>query len=383
VLRIIDNSVLTQSQGELDEIGGHVSSLANLVFDSKHVSMYHDAETLKAEYVDDLRRANLIPPREKLEPIFSGEDLEELGLDELDRDKIAEKPKRVGPGRPVVDLLGEYSSSDRTIIIYDKMCLLVGSALKINPSVLRRVVAAHEVSHAVTHMGRHEGEIWKEFADADRMDKELLAQAYCLFYLKKMKDTAALRAFYKMARHQDFIYNTWKTLADEDIEVVNEAHLRARRKGRYMLRDMEEMVPELEFNLLPHEELLAAIEERIDLIEGGVNTYKREHADAPSNLMSVAKLLGKGKEYDNLLRKNFEIDTAMKSLKETTEMLDGIKREIAVYRENHPELPNRRIELADRVGKREAYLDLLERRLDLERDLLRRYRKGIWEPLDL
>jgi hypothetical protein len=376
---MIDNSVLTQSKEELDEIGGHVSSLASLVFDSTSVTMYHDAETLKAAYVDELRRANLIPPREKLEQILSGEDLGKLGLDERDKDKVAEKPKRVGPERPVVDLLGEYSSLNRTIIIYDKMCLLVGTTLKINPSVLRRVVAAHEVSHAVTHMGRHEGEIWKTFPNADRMDKELFAQAYCLFHLKKMKDTAALKAFYKLAKHQDFIYNTWKAFADEDIELVNEAHLRARRKEPVILMDVVEETEEI----LPETTPMALVQDKIDAIEMEIARYCNTHPKAPSDIMSVAKLLGKGKEYDNLLRKEHAIDTAMKPLAENNMMLEEIKREIAVYRENHPELSNRRIELADRIGKREAYLDLLEKKLDLERDLLRQYRTGIWEPLDL
>jgi len=379
VVRTIVNSILTQSQEELERISGHVSSLANLVFDSTSVTMYHDAETLKARYVDDLRRANLIPPREKLEQILSGEDLGKLGLDERDKDKVAEKPKRVGPERPVVDLLGEYSPRNRTIIIYDKMCLLVGTALKINPSVLRRVVAAHEVSHAVTHMGMHGGEIWKTFAYADRTDKELFAQAYCLFHLKKMKDTAALKAFYKLAKHQDFIYNTWKTFADEDIELVNEAHLRARRKEPVILIDVVEETEEI----LPETTPMALVQDKIDAIEMEIARYCNTHPKAPSDIMSVAKLLGKGKEYDNLLRKEHAIDTAMKPLAENNMMLEEIKREIAVYRENHPELSNRRIELADRIGKRETYLDLLEKKLDLERDLLRQYRTGIWEPLDL
>lgn len=100
-------------------------------------------------------------------------------------------------------------------------------------------------------------------------------------------------------------------------------------------------------------------------------------------MMSIAKILGKGKEYDELLRKRFEIDSALEPLEKTIEMLAGVEREIAACRENHPELPNRRVELADRIGKREAYLDLLERKLDLEGDLLCRYRTGIWKREDL
>jgi hypothetical protein len=358
---------MIQSRRELENISGHVSSLANLAFDSNLVSMYHDPETLRKEGIDSLHKANLIPPEEKLAGIISEEDMKALGCSEGNSDTKG-KPGRVDSDHPLADILGIYYPSRLKVVVYDKMCLVVGIALGINPRVLRRVVAAHEVSHAVTHMGRHEGDIWKEFAYADRMDLELFAEVYCLFCLRDMKDTVALNAFYRLARHQNFIYNTWKIFADENIELVNEGHLLARRKGRICYKDIEEKVSDISKS--GYFEALEIIQKDIDVTEMKLFSYQRDHQGLPRDLGEVAKIMGIGEKYDDLLRKQFFFEHSIKPLEETEERIQRIEREISTYLENHPELKGLRIEPASLIGKWDEYLGLLKKRRDLERDLI-------------
>jgi hypothetical protein len=64
---------------------------------------------------------------------------------------------------------------------------------------------------------------------------------------------------------------------------------------------------------LPAMTELDALQSAIDDIEIDIIRYRREHPEAPQDLLAVAKLMGRGKEYDALLRKRFELEPEMRT----------------------------------------------------------------------
>jgi hypothetical protein len=165
-----------------------------------------------------LRKAKLLPDRDRLMSILSEAEVRGLELPVAD------------PGRPgvldhkssITELMGVYLPDKREIIVYDKMCEIVAARLDLDVETLKRVVAAHEVAHAVTHLGKDEkSRIWRFFGDAREEDKELFAQIYPLFYFREVKDRKGMDAFRKLAKHQDDLYNSWRRYEHSDLEEVN------------------------------------------------------------------------------------------------------------------------------------------------------------------
>ena len=84
---------------------------------------------------------------------------------------------------------------------------------------LMQVVLAHEVAHAVTHLGKDEkGEIWDQFSRADAQDKEQFAQAYSLIFFKADGKEQYERIFRELANHQSKKYNSWEQYDAKSIE---------------------------------------------------------------------------------------------------------------------------------------------------------------------
>jgi hypothetical protein len=156
----------------------------------------------------------------------------------LDRPESDNPPANAGIDIPaeitrfrIFDVLGQYFPRERRIVIYDKMCDLVASQLKVDNEWLRYLVTIHEIAHAVTHLG---GDIftldpsWKNFDRADKSDKESLAQAYTFFFLKKRNNLEALRVFKEINKFQSARYRGWEKFENEGLGALN-AELRKKR----------------------------------------------------------------------------------------------------------------------------------------------------------
>jgi len=196
-----------------------ISRLTTLRFDAPSVAMRHDMDAIRYDVMPRLRKAGLLPSRGKLKGILSASEVRDL-------DPPAEDPGKPGAldgGSSIVELMGVYLPDRREVIVYDKMCKIVAAGLGLDVEPLKRVVAAHEVAHAVTHLGKDEKDrIWYFFDKALTEDKELFAQIYPLFHFRKVRDKQALGVFLKLADHQDDIYNLWRKHEHSDIEDVND-----------------------------------------------------------------------------------------------------------------------------------------------------------------
>ncbi len=151
------------------------------------------------------------------------------------QDELMRKEKRIYPeSMSIIDTLGEYFSEEKKIVIYNKMCAVTASALKVAYDELEYVVALHEVSHAVTHLGEenrlNSGLIWEYFNLADPFDKELFAQVYPLFYLENRREKDAVDTFFRLANYQSGIYNSWRIYRRLGIGDINELLRLLRRK---------------------------------------------------------------------------------------------------------------------------------------------------------
>ena len=155
------------------EISKEIATLTDLEFNER-VLIRYDSITLKRESVQILFNAGLCTDSDAKQW--------DLRRDESEPNFPIENS--------IIDILGEYcpnimensySPAKKEIVIYEKMCQLAAAALKVDVELLKEVVIAHEIAHAVTHLGKDsDGEIWTQFCCAKTEDKELFAQIYSL-----------------------------------------------------------------------------------------------------------------------------------------------------------------------------------------------------------
>lgn len=128
--------------------------------------------------------------------------------------------------KSVTDMLGDYFPSDRKIVIYRGVCEDTAKSLGVGYSTLEYVVALHEITHAVTHLGEEgspgSGIIWDFFPEADLWDKELFAQIYPLIHLVGHREMEALDVFQKLSVNQHAIYNSWRVYQAFPLTEINE-----------------------------------------------------------------------------------------------------------------------------------------------------------------
>ena len=105
------------------------------------------------------------------------------------------------------------------------MCESTAELFGIPYQVLEYLVALHEISHAVTHLGEEgftgSGIIWAFYPHADLWDRELFAQIYPLFHLVKNNEQEALDAFRVLSRNQLAIYNSWQIYQHIPLREIN------------------------------------------------------------------------------------------------------------------------------------------------------------------
>lgn len=187
------------------DLFGCLAQLANLCC-VEHVPVLesHDLKKRGLQYLID---AGLCPTSRELFDMYPETSEMDLDFHEQNRPWDPVFPEKLS----IFDLLGEYRSSKKEIVIYVEMCKIVARNLNVSAGVLRRVVETHEVAHAVTHLGedRHGGK-WGSFRRAKSEDKELFAQIYAWWHFCEAEDADAEDCFRKLSHHQDSRYNSWR-----------------------------------------------------------------------------------------------------------------------------------------------------------------------------
>jgi len=208
-----------------EKSGSEISQLTTLRFDRGLVVMRHDSDTLRYDLIPRMRKAKLLPNKRKMKGILSPAEVGDLDLPETNVGRSG----RLDDESSIIELMGVYQPRSKEVIVYDKMCEIVGARLDLDVETLKRVVAAHEVAHAITHVGEDEKDrIWYFFEEAKFEDKELFAQIYPLFHFRKSGDRAALSVFRRLADHQDDVYNLWKKYENSRVGEVNEVLMEKR-----------------------------------------------------------------------------------------------------------------------------------------------------------
>ena len=164
----------------------------------------------------------------------------------------------------IFDTLGEYSSARKEITIFTRMCSITAKSLRIDLNSLKSIVRAHEVAHAVTHLGRdNQGRIWDHFGAATSEDKELFAQLYALRYFEIAGDKLAVNRFKRLSDRQDSRYNSWRIYDGATLALINRDLLDARMKrptptipgtGKQSHDESNERIPAIDTIVVPAQE---------------------------------------------------------------------------------------------------------------------------------
>ena len=145
------------------------------------------------------------------------------------------------------DLLGDYLPAERKIVIYKKVCASTAESLGTPYEALEYLVALHEISHAVTHLGEEgfpgSGIIWEFYPHADLWDKELFAQIYPLFHLAQNNDHVTLDVFRMLSLNQLVIYNSWQIYQHIPLREINKLLSMTRLKRFCVWMDLDPSRP--------------------------------------------------------------------------------------------------------------------------------------------
>ncbi len=183
-----------------------------------------------------------------------------------------EVPRTFPETLSVADIFGEYDPDKRQITIYTKMIQFAVETMgdkDIDFDSLKNVILFHEVTHAVTHIGKdEENRIWGNFKSAPSDDKELFAQIYpyylfknvdTLFTARKPEEEKTKKAlgyvfskffyvFSQLCKHQDVRYNLWLRLKGLSLDEINQA-LRNARQNKIPFQDF---FVEISYDVLRH-----------------------------------------------------------------------------------------------------------------------------------
>ena len=198
-----------------------IATLAGLKSDQTRVAIFHSMEEPKRHLVKKLHLAGLCDKRDASKHDFCG------------HDQVLDSPQY--PSEiSIVDVLGEYYSDTKTIVIYDKLCEIAANVLKdairVDAEMLKQVVEIHEIAHAVTHIGRDADDgIWEYFELAGSEVKEFFAQAYSMKYYQSKNDEIHMKILAELSKHQDDRYNLWQEWTDRPLNGLNDKLLEARR----------------------------------------------------------------------------------------------------------------------------------------------------------
>jgi hypothetical protein len=299
---------------ELSSVSRVVSGISELSFNPEDVLFYHDSTSFDRRHV----RILLDIGRSLTDKDFQGlpDDLtKEFGMDGGGQRVLS---KKLSQGVVIEDLLGAYYPDTHTIVIYDVMCKIASRALDIDNPTLTRVVIAHEIVHAVTHLGKDSsGMMWKYFGQASDLDKELFAQVYSLLCLRHRKDKSGIDAFMRLSAYGDEIYESWRKYESVPAAVVNSALRWARVKtvgpGASNARELMDFMDSVREDITErvrrgtldetpawyYPDMIRHLRERILKEQGPASTdyYRERHEYLEDQLAEVEGLLGSGKKH--------------------------------------------------------------------------------------
>ncbi len=218
-----------------------IAGLAGLYFE-------HD---VSIEYSDERRQGVLVT-------VDAAVFLEQSLADKPDAENGSGRSEKQGPPgqrerffQPVdqsaTDLLGDYLPEEKRIVIYKKVCESTAESLGAPYEMLEHLVAIHEISHAVTHLGEEgfpgSGIIWEFYPHADLWDKELFAQIYPLFHSAQNNDQATLDVFRMLSLNQLAIYNSWQIYQHIPLREINKLLSLTRLKRFCVWMDLDSSRP--------------------------------------------------------------------------------------------------------------------------------------------
>ncbi len=142
----------------------------------------------------------------------------------------------------ILDILGVYRASDKTIVLFAKAIKDCASRLNAREEDLRTLVVYHEVAHMVTHLGHgHGAEIWLSFSAASINVVEFYAQIYSHFAFERMDRPELVDLLKQLSGRSPSPYRSYLRAIPCPIELVN-GFLYADRGGSKMLCVMSQSI---------------------------------------------------------------------------------------------------------------------------------------------
>lgn len=130
----------------------------------------------------------------------------------------------------VLDLLGVYKSYSNVIILYKQFIKLCAYQLDFDYETLRQIVLTHQLTHAITHLGKDvENSIWEYYDIASTEDIEYFAQIYTYKLFEKENNYSALDVMDKLCENQLEVFQRYKKSTNTDIAEVNKILLETRK----------------------------------------------------------------------------------------------------------------------------------------------------------
>jgi len=122
----------------------------------------------------------------------------------------------------ILDILGFYRASDKTIVLFAKAIKDCASRLDAREDDLRTIVIYHEVAHMVTHLGHgHGAEIWNSFSEASINQIEFYAQIYSYFALELIDRADLVHLLNELANRSPSPYQSYLRAIPCPVELVN------------------------------------------------------------------------------------------------------------------------------------------------------------------
>jgi len=206
-----------------------ISRIAELNFDTNAVIFELDDGTPR-EKLRQLKQAGLLPTDDQLRSTsFWNEDLEGINN---------ESPRSGTVTLGVFDILGEYLPTKKKIIIYTKLCHLTALSTGQKFEDIIAIVIAHEVSHAVTHIGcDFHREYWCNFSAIDNAALEHFAQMYTRMHFIESGNFEMVKVFEVLSEGQPKIYRSWLNFLNFNITMLNGSLLWARWYDRNIMHE--------------------------------------------------------------------------------------------------------------------------------------------------
>jgi hypothetical protein len=278
------------------EVSESMSKMAGLNYDPQMVNFEINSDDIPFETLKYLKMAGIAHLNQKApfnDDIHNTQDSRDL--------------ESLHHTRSIEDLLGAYFPENRIrqgkIVIYEKVCDFVSEELAIDNEALIRLAIAHEIAHAISHLGKDKKDkIWSNFNQAESAEKEYFAQMYALLYFREVGDRGAEVSFHVLEAHQPEEYRSWKNYSICSLDMLTGALLWVRGNSaetKMPLAIKVKIVPPNGIDPIEFFEVQNGIKE----IEKEIDNYRTAHNPTLSSRSDIADLIGKRKEYSALLRR--------------------------------------------------------------------------------